>query len=255
MKAVIVIPSRYGSTRFPGKPFVKVAGVGMLNRVWRIAKAVKGVDEVYVATDDKRIFDEVEKFGGKAVMTSSECPNGTHRVLETLEKLEVSDKSWTRSDIAVNFQGDAVVTPPWVIEALISEMKKDKNILIATPAIEVRGEKTAGTMVTFDTNHNALFFSRAQIPNSKNHPDAKDIKRFRHIGIYAYTYDALRKFCSLEPTPLEKIEKLEQLRALENGIPIKVVEVDYKGRTHGSIDTPDDVKTVEDIIKKEGELV
>jgi len=250
MKATIIIPARYGSTRFPGKPLAKINGKEMLHRVWLIAKTVKGVDDVYVATDDERIFQQVERFGGKAVMTNPECANGTARTLDALEKLKI------KPDVAINLQGDAVLTPPWVISELIEAMSGDKEIKIATPAIKLnKGQQVGGTMVVFDQNKNALYFSKAVIPFKRETSTEKDPSLHRHIGIYAYRYETLKKMVSLKPTPLEETEKLEQLRALENGIPIKVVLVDYKGRTHWSVDKPEDVKIVEDIIKKEGELV
>ncbi len=249
MQSIVVIPARYGSSRFPGKPMAKINGLTLLNRVWMIAKSAENVDEVYVATDDKRIFDHAQNFGAKAVMTSESCPNGSFRTMEAVENLKI------QPNIVVNFQGDAVLTPPWIIEAVIEELKNNTDVKIATPAVKLRsGSKPGGTMVVFDLKKDALYFSRATIPFKRDVNSSSD-GLYRHIGMYGYKLDTLKQYVSLKPTPLEEAEKLEQLRALENGMKIRVVEVDYRGRTHCSVDYPEDIKIAEDIINKEGELV
>jgi len=249
MQSVVIIPARYGSTRFPGKPMAQISGVSLLNRVWKIAKAAKNVDEVYIATDDKRILEHVESFGAKAVMTKSECPNGSFRCMEAVENLKISP------DIVINLQGDAVLTPPWIIEEVINEFKKDNNVQIASPAVRLtKDSKTGGTLVVFDLKKDALYFSRAKIPFNRDDQEHSQ-GLYRHIGIYGYKLNALKQYVNLKPTPLEEIEKLEQLRALENGMKIRMVIVDYKGRTHWAVDRPEDISIVEEIIKKEGELV
>jgi len=249
MQNVVMIPARYGSSRFPGKPMVKINGLTLLNRAWMIARSAKNVDEVYIATDDKRIFDHAQNFGAKAVMTSESCPNGSFRTMEAVENLKI------KPNIVVNFQGDAVLTPPWIIEAVIEELKNNTEVKIATPAVRLgSGSKPGGTMVVFDLKKDALYFSRAKIPFKRDTNSSSD-GFYRHIGMYGYKLDALKQYVSLKPTPLEEAEKLEQLRALENGMKIRIVEVDYRGRTHGSVDYPEDVKIAEDIINKEGELV
>ncbi len=248
MKSVVIIPARYGSTRFPGKPMANIKGLSLLNRVWRIAKAANNVDEVYIATDDKRIFDHAQSFGAKAVMTSESCPNGSFRVMEAVDELKI------KPELVINLQGDAVLTPPWIIEAVISELKNNKDVKIATPAVRLsKDSKAGGTLVVFDLKKDALYFSRARIPFNRD-KDASSEGLYRHIGIYGYKLEALRQYVSLKPTPLEEAEKLEQLRALENGMKIRVVEVEYKGRSHWAVDRPEDVNIVEDIINKEGEL-
>jgi 3-deoxy-manno-octulosonate cytidylyltransferase (CMP-KDO synthetase) len=264
MRSVIIIPARQGSTRFPGKPQAKIKGKTMLNRVWLIAKSVKNIDDVYVATDDTGIFNHVSSFGGKAIMTSPDCPNGTVRVFQAVQTLQ------HRPEIIVNLQGDAVLTPPWIIEAMVEEMKTKKNIGIATPATKLSveqytelaknkaGGKSSGTMVVFDKDYNALYFSKNMIPflsiDTAKAQTGKELPLYRHIGLYAFSLETLHKYVKLEPTPLEKAEKLEQLRALENGMPVRVVPVDYRGRTHWSVDNPEDIAIVERIIEKEGEL-
>ena len=259
MKTVIVIPARYGSTRFPGKPLAIILGKSLLERTWRIANSVKGVDEVYIATDDERIFQHATAFGAKLLMTPAECANGTERVLAALQLAKL------KPDIIVNLQGDAVLTPPVVLEALIDELTKTTSADIATAATrlnqdqynELVKQKSAGqpggTLVTFDLNCRALYFSRSIIPFVRN--ASSPVPIYRHIGIYGYRYRALEKYVTLVPSPLELAEGLEQLRALENGMPIQVVEVDYNGRTHWSVDSPEDAKMAESLILREGELV
>ncbi|MER8950492.1 3-deoxy-manno-octulosonate cytidylyltransferase [Mesorhizobium sp. M0809] len=260
----IIIPARYASTRFRGKPLAMITGRTMINRVWSLARAVSGVNEVCVATDDEHIAEHVRSFGGHVVITPKECANGTERVLRAAEMLA------TTPAVVVNLQGDAVLTPPWVIAALINEMRRDPTVKIATAAVRIdkrsyealrtakeHGE-VGGTTVTYDRRGNALYFSKSVIPFVRLDGQGNDtapLPVFRHIGLYAYCYETLCQYVSLEPGPFECSEKLEQLRALEHGIPVRVVEVDYCGRTHWSVDSPDDLKRVEAIIVEEGDLV
>ncbi|MAJ62925.1 MAG: 3-deoxy-manno-octulosonate cytidylyltransferase [Alphaproteobacteria bacterium] len=255
----IIIPARYGSSRFPGKPMAPIAGVPMLERVWRIARAVPHVGQVIVATDDQRIVDLVTGFGGYAVMTPESCRNGTERSLAAINQM--ADKP----DIILNLQGDAVLTPPWILEALVNAMLANPDLPMATPATRMSAAQVddlvaskadgqvGGTTVTFDYTGRALYFSKRVIPFIRGTHDAPPV--YRHIGLYAYRQATLERLCQLQPGPLETVEQLEQLRALENGIPIQVVTVDYRGRTHWSVDAPDDVTMVEKLIAEEGELV
>jgi len=261
MDIAIVIPSRYGSKRLPGKPMLPIRGKSLLHRVWSIGKAVQGVSEVYVATDDERIAEHARSFGAVPIMTSPDCANGTeraHAAIDTLPK---------RPDAVINLQGDAVLTPPWVVQALVDAFHADPSISIVTAAVHCTWEQLAdleehkrtapasGTLVTMDRTGKALYFSKNIIPYLRNRDTTQKPPVFRHIGIYGYSTAALDRLATLEPTPLEQAEQLEQLRALENGIPIQVVTVDYRGRTHGSVDAPADVALVEGIIEREGELV
>ncbi len=260
MDIAVVIPARYASRRFPGKPLVEIKGRGVLHRTWAIAKAVENVVEVYVATEDLRVAEYARGFGAKAIMTSKECANGTERVREAIRTLD------RPPDAVINLQGDAVLTPPWVVQALVDALMDDPSIRVVTPAArcswrqyeEIKAAKatnpTGGTLVTFDKNINALSFSKAIIPYLRI-KDADPPPVYRHVGIYGYRFDALEELASLAPTPLEVAEQLEQLRALEHGIPIKVVPVDYRGRTHWSVDAPDDIAIVERLIDQQGELV
>lgn len=260
MEVAIVIPARFNSRRLPGKPMVDVAGRSLLKRVWDIANAVRGVSQVYVTTDDQRIADHAAGFGAPVLLTSPDCPTGTDRVHAALGQMA------RKPDALINLQGDAVLTPPWVVQALVDAFHADPATGMVTAAVhctwkqveEIEALKkqspTSGTLVTMDKFGRALYFSKAIIPYLRKR-DIGPSPVHRHIGIYGYSAAVLEQLCSLEQTPLESAEQLEQLRALENGIPIKVVVVDYRGRTHGSIDSPEDIPVVEQIIAREGELV
>jgi 3-deoxy-manno-octulosonate cytidylyltransferase (CMP-KDO synthetase) len=265
MSVVIVIPARYGSTRFPGKPLAPILGKTLLQRTWLIAKAVKGADSVLIATDDDRICQHALSFGAEVQMTPTNCTNGTERCLSALSLRKL------RPEIVINLQGDAVLTPPAVIEPLIAALTTNPEIEIATPATRLSldaYEKLAqqkasgqagGTLVTFDSKGRALYFSKSIIPFVRDLKDCRDNRSplpvFRHIGLYGYRFEALSRLAALSATPLEKAEGLEQLRALENGMHIQVVQVDYKGRTHWSVDSPEDAELVKNIILAEGELL
>lgn len=259
MTVTAIIPARYGSSRFPGKPLHEIAGVPMVERVRRLAEAAPSVDRVIVATDDARIAEAVAGFGGEAVMTDPACRNGTERVFDAAKSFAKAD------DVLLNLQGDAPLTPPWVIEAVASAMKAEPGLEMATPAVELAGEsldrmtaakrsgEVGGTTVVFNRDFNALYFSKAIIPFQR-HPEA-GTPTFKHIGLYAYRFSTLERLVALEPSPLEKAESLEQLRALENGIPIRIVLTDYRGRTPWSVDSPRDAEIAAEIIAREGEIV
>ncbi len=259
MSALVVIPARYASSRYPGKPLAKVGGIAMIQRVWAIARAAQGVSRTVVATDDTRIADAVRGFGGEAVMTPESCRNGTERTFAAVEALGAREKA------IINLQGDAVLTPPWVVGALARAMADDGAIRIGTLATRMapdafaalkrqkEGGQAGGTTVTFDRNGDALYFSKSLIPFVKKPGDELPI--FRHIGIYAFRPETLAEYVTLPMGPFEKAEELEQLRALENGIRMRVVLCDYRGRTHWSIDSPADLVEAEGILAREGELL
>lgn len=248
----IVIPARMASTRFPKKPMALIAGMSMLERVWRIAQAVPEAKQVLIATDDPVLKVFAEEFGANVIMTSPDCLTGTDRVAEVAREMG-------EEGIYFSLQGDAPITPPWVIGEVLKAMIDDPNVQIATPAVRLEGKvleefaetkkrgSSTGTSVVFDKNRNALYFSKSLIPFRG--------PVYRHIGLYGYRADVLQKLNELPEGPFEKAEMLEQLRALENGIDIRVVEVDYRGRTHGSVDRPEDIAFVEKIIAEEGELL
>lgn len=255
---VIIIPARYGSTRLPGKPLIDIAGKTMVERVWRLARQVTGVSAILVATDDARIAEEVESFGGDPVMTPGTCANGTERALAAVQARGLSP------DVVINLQGDAPLTPPWVIQAMVDEMANGQQAAdICTPATRLTGEKledfirektitpSTGTTVVMNHKQEALYFSKSILPFSRG----ARAEVFRHVGLYAYRLDVLKALCALPESPLERAEKLEQLRALENGYAIKVTIVDYRGRSHASVDALEDVARVEAILEREGEPV
>lgn len=258
MKATIVIPARMGSTRFPGKPLALIKGTSLLERVWRIARAVNGVDNIIIATDHQDIADCAEGFGADVAMTSSTCKTGSDRVAEAISGMDNSGA------VIFSLQGDSVLTPPWIIEDVLKIMRLEPEAAIATPAVRLSGESlkgfvaekkkgsTTGTCVVTDLDGFALYFSKTLLPFYR---DGNPREILRHIGLYAYRYDTLLKFKDLPQGNLEQVEKLEQLRALENGIKVRVVEVDYRNRTPASVDCPEDITLVEQIIDKEGELL
>jgi 3-deoxy-manno-octulosonate cytidylyltransferase (CMP-KDO synthetase) len=268
MRSVIVIPSRYGSTRFPGKPLAPVAGRSLLERVWRIARAVRSVELVVVATDDERIAAHARSFGAAAVMTPAACRNGTERAEAAVRALDFAP------DAVINLQGDAVLTPPWVVQSVVDALRADgarpphasagRRADVVTPATildeaavnrlaasKSTGE-VGGTTVTVGLDGFALYFSKAIIPYRRDRSAAPVRK---HIGLYGFRRDALARIVALPPTPLELAEGLEQLRALEHGLGVRVVEVDLRGRSTIAIDAPTDVARVEAAIAAEGELV
>lgn len=259
MKVSLIIPARYASSRFPGKPLAEIKGVSLLQRVWAIGSSVPGVDEVIVATDDARIKQATEAFGAAAIMTPETCRNGTERAAAVLELLP------EKPDIIINLQGDAVLTPPWVIAPVVDALRSDPSMAMATPAVALSSEQlsalkahketapASGTTVVVDHAGDALYFSKAILPFQRK-ADAR-LPIYRHIGLYGYQADTLRRLVSLPETPLERVEGLEQLRALYHGIPIHVAEVTYRDRTHWSVDSPEDLTAAEDLIAREGELL
>ena len=257
MPALIVIPARYGSTRLPGKPLLKIAGRTLIERVFRIAKTVSGSPQVVVATDSEQIMQSCQAFGAEAVLTSAQCENGTERVWEVVSKRE------STPEIIINLQGDSALMPPWVIADLIDFMQANPTSTMATVAVRLAasevqavkdGKLKSGTYVAFDLHKRALYFSRALIPQVRDAAD-QESAIYKHLGIYGFHLAALRRYVALKPTPLERAEKLEQLRALEHGMPIDVVISDLRGRTPCSVDTAEDAARAEEIIKREGELV
>ncbi len=235
MKSVIVIPARYASSRFPGKPLAMLAGKPMIRHVWERARASKA-DRILVATDDERIFDAVKNFGGDAVMTRSDHPSGTDRIAEAVQTL---DKEF---DLVVNVQGDEPLMPSRVIDELIDLMRSDASFEMATVAVPaVRGKLTPDNVkVVMTADRRALYFSRAEIPFVRTGGVAAPV--YLHWGIYAYRRDVLEKFVKLPAGILENSEKLEQLRALENNLSIRVLVSDLESI---GVDTPADLARAE----------
>lgn len=221
MKFLGVIPSRYASTRLEGKPLKDICGHTMIEWVYKRTK-MSNLDEVVVATDDERIFKEVEKFGGKAILTRKDHENGTSRIAEVCEKI-------TDYDVIVNVQGDEPLIEPDMINSIINSFKEDDSIAMSTLKYKIDTmeeiENPNYVKVITDKKGYALYFSRSVIP----YPRKMDLKNYyKHVGIYGYKRDFVIEYAKMEPTPLEKSESLEQLRALENGYKIKVMETPYK---------------------------
>lgn len=239
-RVAVVIPSRYASTRFPGKPLAMLGGKPMVRHVYEKA-AASSADLAVVATDDRRIYDAVTGFGGKAVMTAETHPSGTDRIAEAVSKLG------QEVDIVINVQGDEPLIPTSVIDELIAVMKHNPSIEMATVAVP--GDRAAMTennvKVVFGENRFALYFSRSMIPFHRQ--GGVEAPVYLHWGIYAYRKSALDRFVSLPPGRLEECEKLEQLRALENGIRIYVVLSDLESI---GIDTPEDLVRAEQKLRE-----
>ncbi len=256
-KNLIVIPARFNSSRFPGKPLCEINGITMLERIWNIAQKVSSVDQVLIATDDDRIKEHCEKINADYIMTSKDCRTGSDRVLEAFIK------SKSDAEIIFSFQGDSVLTPPWIIESVLDEITNSAEVNICTPAVLLKGEElkrfvaskkngsSTGTSVTFDKNMDAMYFSKSLIPSSRT----DDYTVYKHIGLYAYRKDSLIEFSKLAQSKFEKIEQLEQLRLLESGHKVRVKLVELDGRTLHSVDNPEDVQIVENIILEQGELL
>lgn len=240
MKAVAVIPSRYGSTRLPGKPLLDICGKPLIQRVWDVVARVHGLDEIIVATDDTRIAQVVQDFGGRAMMTSPDCQSGSDRVREVAQTVD--------ADVYVNVQGDEPLLEPAAIEKLLDVFVQDDNVQVATLCSPIsREEAQSPNQVKVVRNHagNALYFSRAPLPFVREANEKSDY--FGHIGIYAYRKEALCAFTSLSASPLEQAEKLEQLRFLQAGIPICVLEVPRMGV---GVDTQGDLERVRTVIRE-----
>ncbi len=239
MKILCVIPARYASTRLPGKPLRDIAGKPMIVRVYERAARAKNIDAVIVATDDERILAAVEQHGGKAMMTRADHPTGTDRLAEVAEK-------YVDYDVIVNVQGDEPLIEPSLIDELAALFNEDENLRMATvktPITDAEEQKNPNNVkVVTDKNGFALYFSRSLVPYPRN----AGATVYKHIGIYAYRRDFLAEFAKLPATPLEKSESLEQLRALENGCRIKVIETAQK---FVGVDTEEDLQAVNDVYK------
>jgi 3-deoxy-manno-octulosonate cytidylyltransferase (CMP-KDO synthetase) len=237
MSVAAIIPARYASTRFPGKPLHPILGKTMIERVYRQVTLATSIDRIIVATDDRRIFQVVEAFGGEAVMTRPDHATGTDRLAEVAAGLQ--------ADLIVNIQGDEPLIDPEMIEAAIAPLKLDAGIPMGTlkTAIGSREEFLDPNVVKVVTDREgfALYFSRSPVPHCRD-GGGSPLEAFKHIGLYVYKRDFLLKYASLPPTRLECLEKLEQLRALENGYRIRVVETDLISI---GVDVPDDVARVE----------
>lgn len=235
-RAAIVIPARWGSTRFPGKPLHLLAGKPLIQHVWERCSLVTGVERVIVATDDTRILEAAFSFGAEVALTSPKHPSGTDRIAEVAKNLRTTG-------ILLNVQGDEPFLDPKLAARLINALRADPRLQMATAACPLEPAEAANpnaVKVVCDVDGNALYFSRSAIPFDRD-GDTHPI-RLRHLGIYAYRRSFLLDFVKKKQTPLEKIEKLEQLRALENGARIRVLATRDAGP---GVDTPEDARIAE----------
>jgi 3-deoxy-manno-octulosonate cytidylyltransferase (CMP-KDO synthetase) len=239
VKILCVIPARYASTRLPGKPLADINGKPMIQRVYERACLAKTPAQVLVAADDERVFDAVRNCGGQVMMTAKDHATGTDRLAEVAKK-------YIDMDIIINVQGDEPLIEPQIIDALAAAFIEDPKLNMATiktPIADAEKENPNNVKVVTDRNGYALYFSRSLMP----YPRADTgVQVYKHIGIYAYRRDFLLKYAVMESTPLEKTESLEQLRALENGYKIKVLETNFK---FVGVDTQEDLLKVNEIYK------
>jgi 3-deoxy-manno-octulosonate cytidylyltransferase (CMP-KDO synthetase) len=242
MKAEAFIPARYASTRLAGKPLADICGKPMIRRVYERALLAKLVSRVTVATDDERIFKAVKEFGGRVVMTSSSHNSGTDRIAEAAAASDC--------DIIVNVQGDEPLIEPDMIDEAVRPMLDDPALKIATLKTRITEAdeflSPSAVKVVTDLNGFALYFSRSPLPHSLKKFEANEVEAYKHVGLYAYRRDFLFEFAKMPQTRLEKTERLEQLRALENGIKIKVVETRFNPL---SVDTPEDLVAVNALVR------
>ena len=263
MNTVILIPARYQSSRYPGKPLVGLKGAGgaakpLIQRSVEAARRVAGVSGVFVTTDDERIADAGAGFGVGVIMTSPACRNGTERCAEALAQLH-------GPELVINFQGDALLTPAGFVEALIARMESDRDAMVATPAMRLRSEqvralqaeeaagRVGGTSVVTDGQGHALYFSKRLIPHLPAGALDQAMSPVRlHVGIYAYRPQALDLYAATLPSELEQLEGLEQLRFLDAGVPIAVVEVETPPFALRELNNPEDVAPIEEALAAAG---
>lgn len=242
VSVLAVVPARYASVRFPGKPLAPIAGRPMIQQVVERVRQAGQVSRVLVATDDPRIVKAVEAFGGEAILTRADHSNGTDRVAEVAAHVP--------AQIYVNVQGDEPLIDPGTIDAVVSAMLEDDSVQLATPCVAI-GEPNDimdpnVVKVVRDFDGNAIYFSRAPIPWIRDTSANVEARHWKHLGLYGYRRDALLEYPTLPPGDLERVEQLEQLRWLENGFRIRVVETDYDAV---SVDVPADVERVEALLR------
>lgn len=242
----VVIPARYGSSRFPGKPLVKIAGRPMIQHVMERASQAKGVATVAVATDDERVAQAVKAFGGRVIMTPEACRSGSDRVALAVESLSLGG-----DELVVNVQGDQPLLPSAVLEQCAAPLLAEPELGMSTPVVAITnpGEVPDPNHVktAMDVNGNALYFSRLPIPFPR---DGEETTYYKHLGVYVFRRAFLAVFAALPTGTLEQVEKLEQLRALEHGYKVRCVITGYDSP---EVDRPEDALRVEGILKRAGE--
>ena len=264
MSVLIVIPARYDSQRYPGKPLAMLTGAtgearSLIHRSWLAAKAVEIADRVVVATDDDRIKQAAEAFGAEVVMTSSTCRNGTERCAEVARGIGAD------YEVIVNLQGDAPLTPAWFIDGIVAGLRADPATAISTPVLRCDGAtlngfrtdrangRVGGTTAVFAADGAALYFSKEVVPfTSDTYADDAATPVFHHVGVYAYRQASLAAYGLMDVGPLEQLEGLEQLRFMENGHRVACVEVDARGRSFWELNNPADIPVIEAMLAKDG---
>lgn len=262
MKVAALIPARFASSRYPGKPLVELRGAGgtakpLIRRSFEAAQRVRGLQSAHVVTDDDRIAAVARGFGAPVIMTSTHCRNGTERCAEALARLD-------SPELVVNIQGDALLTPAYFVEALIDRMSRD-DADVATPAMRLRSDevralqeeeqagRVGGTTVVTDSRERALYFSKRLIPHLPREALHAELSPVRlHVGVYAYRPAALAAYSAAPYAELEELEGLEQLRFLAAGIPISVVDVEPPPFTLRELNNPEDVAPIEEALASAG---
>lgn len=259
MSVLVVIPARYGSTRYPGKPLVHLRGSDgakpLIQRSWEAARQIDGIDRLVIATDDDRIAETARGFGAEVVMTPESCANGTERCAVAYDLLG------EKFEIVVNFQGDALLTPPWFVAELVAGLRTRPDVQMATPVLRCDGAalrnllndrkagRVGGTTAVFGAHQRALYFSKEVIPyNAGENAELADPPVYHHVGVYAFRADTLLEYPHWPAGPLELQEGLEQLRFLEQGRDILCVEVEAKGRVFWELNNPEDVPRIESVL-------
>lgn len=244
MKVIAIIPARFASTRFPGKPLAQIHGMPMIERVYRNVEKSKLINEVWVAADDERIHQAVTSFGGNCIMTSQTHQTGTDRLAEAVNKLT--------ADLIINVQGDEPLIQGVMLDELVQPFMSDPSLDIATFKTKITHVEDVLdsniVKVITDASGNAIYFSRSPIPYNR---DNREIDYYKHIGVYAYKSDFLKKYVDMPQSSLELAESLEQLRALENGTTIKVIETNCELI---SVDTPEDLNRVNQYLASEKDI-
>jgi 3-deoxy-manno-octulosonate cytidylyltransferase (CMP-KDO synthetase) len=239
MKTVGVIPARWQSSRFPGKPLAHILGKSLIRRTYENALRSKSLDAVVVATDDQRIFDHVQEFGAKVFMTSPSSPTGTDRAWEVIEH------HFKDAEVIVNIQGDEPCLDPAVIDTLVNKLCLTPAAMLTTPVAIITDPKAIASpndvKCVFDCEGKALYFSRSPIPFTRS----GSFPYYRHLGVYCFRRSFMQKYALLARTPLQQREDLEQLKILENGFPIHVCIVEDQAT---GVDTPEDLKAVEKLL-------
>lgn len=248
VKVLGIIPARFASSRLPGKPLIPILGKSLLQRTYENAQLAPILDRIIVATDDQKIADHVTEFGGEAVMTSVNCQTGTDRLAEVLQK----HPAFLQTSAIVNIQGDEPCIDPQAIEMAVRLLLEDPSASMATVVTPLKTKEEAKNpsvvKCVMDQRDNALYFSRSLIPSNKQHEFNPSHSYYRHLGLYVYRPQFLLHYQTLDPTPLQLEEDLEQLKVLEHGFRIKVAVTDHASM---GVDTPEDLKQIEQWLCKQ----